>query len=136
MAGTFPDDFLEASMTGYVTNIEEDTLENKDYRRVLYTGRNMQLVLMTLQPGEEIGLETHDEHDQFIRVEAGSGTAILNGKKHDLSDGVAVVIPAGVEHNVINISKKEPLRLYTLYGPPEHPDGTVHHTKRDEPPEH
>jgi mannose-6-phosphate isomerase-like protein (cupin superfamily) len=123
-------------MAGYVTNIENDTLENKDYRRVLYTGRNMQLVLMTLQPGEEIGLETHDEHDQFIRVEAGTGTAMLNGKKHDLSDGVAVVIPAGVEHNVINTSKKEPLRLYTLYGPPEHPDGTVHHTKRDEPPEH
>jgi mannose-6-phosphate isomerase-like protein (cupin superfamily) len=123
-------------MTGYVTNIEQDTLENKDYRRVLYTGRNMQLVLMTLQPGEEIGLETHDEHDQFIRVEAGTGTAILNGKKHDLSDGVAVVIPAGVEHNIINTSKREPLRLYTLYGPPEHPHGTVHHTKRDEPPEH
>jgi mannose-6-phosphate isomerase-like protein (cupin superfamily) len=123
-------------MTGYVTNIEQDTLENKDYRRVLYTGRNMQLVLMTLQPGEEIGLETHDEHDQFIRVEAGTGTVILNGKKHDLSDGVAVVIPAGVEHNVINTSKREPLRLYTLYGPPEHPHGTVHHTKRDEPPEH
>ena len=123
-------------MTGYVTNIEQDTLENKDYRRVLYTGRNMQLVLMTLQPGEEIGLETHDEHDQFIRVEAGTGAAILNGKKHDLSDGVAVVIPAGVEHNVINTSKREPLRLYTLYGPPEHPHGTVHHTKRDEPPEH
>jgi mannose-6-phosphate isomerase-like protein (cupin superfamily) len=123
-------------MTGYVTNIEQDTLENKDYRRVLYTGRNMQLVLMTLQPGEEIGLETHDEHDQFIRVEAGTGTAILNGKKHDLSDGVAVVIPAGIEHNVVNTSKREPLRLYTLYGPPEHPHGTVHHTKRDEPPEH
>jgi len=118
-------------MAGYVTNIENDTLENNDYRRVLYTGRNMQLVLMTLQPGEEIGLETHDEHDQFIRVEEGTGTAILNGKKHDLSDGVAVVIPAGVEHNVVNTSKKEPLRLYTLYGPPEHPDGTVHKTKAE-----
>lgn len=123
-------------MTGYVTNIEDDTLENKDYRRVLYTGRNMQLVLMTLQPGEEIGMETHEEHDQFIRVEAGTGTVILDGEKHELSDGIAVVIPAGVEHNVINSSAREPLRLYTLYGPPEHPDGTVHHTKRDEPPEH
>ncbi|HET9663929.1 MAG TPA: cupin domain-containing protein [Burkholderiales bacterium] len=123
-------------MTGYVTNIEDDTLENKDYRRVLYTGRNMQLVLMTLQPGEEIGMETHEEHDQFIRVEAGTGTVILDGEKHDLSDGVAVVIPAGVQHNVVNTSAREPLRLYTLYGPPEHPDGTVHHTKRDEPPEH
>jgi mannose-6-phosphate isomerase-like protein (cupin superfamily) len=123
-------------MSGYVTNIERDTLENQDYRRVLFTGRNTQLVLMTLQPGVEIGLETHEEHDQFIRVEAGSGIAILNGEKHDLSDGVAVVIPAGVEHNVINTSKREPLRLYTLYSPPEHPDGTVHRTKRDEPAHH
>ena len=123
-------------MVGYVTNIESDTLENEDYRRVLFTGRNTQLVLMTLRPGEEIGLETHEEHDQFIRVEAGTGSAILNGEKHALEDGVAVVIPAGTEHNVINTSKSEPLRLYTLYSPPEHPDGTVHRTKADEPPEH
>ena len=123
-------------MAGYVTNIENDTLENEDYRRVLFTGPNTQLVLMTLQPGEEIGRETHEEHDQFIRIESGSGTAILNGKKHRLTDGVAVVIPAGVEHNVINTSPDEPLRLYTLYSPPEHPDGTVHRTKRDERAEH
>ena len=121
-------------MTGYVTDIERDTLENDDYRRVLFTGRNTQLVLMTLQPGDEIGLETHDEHDQFIRVEAGSGTVIMNGEKHALADGIAVVIPAGVEHNVVNTSKSEALRLYTLYSPPEHPDGTVHHRKSDEPP--
>jgi mannose-6-phosphate isomerase-like protein (cupin superfamily) len=123
-------------MVGYVTNIENDTLENEDYRRVLFTGRNTQLVLMTLRPGDEIGLETHEEHDQFIRVESGTGSVILNGEKHALEDGVAVVIPAGTEHNVINTSKSEPLRLYTLYSPPEHPDGTVHRTKADEPAEH
>jgi mannose-6-phosphate isomerase-like protein (cupin superfamily) len=123
-------------MTGYVTNIESDTLENDDYRRVLFTGENLQLVLMTLQPGEEIGLEVHEEHDQFIRVETGSGQAILNGEKHKLEDGTAVVIPAGTEHNVINTSRNEPLKLYTLYSPPEHPDGTVHKTKADEPEHH
>lgn len=119
-------------MKGYVTNIERDTLENRDYRRVLYTARHTQLVLMTLAPGEEIGLETHAEHDQFIRVESGTGTALLDGVEHGLSDGTAVVIPAGVEHNVINSSRSAPLRLYTLYSPPEHPDGTVHRTKRDD----
>jgi mannose-6-phosphate isomerase-like protein (cupin superfamily) len=87
---------------------------------------------MTLRPGEEIGLETHAEHDQFIRVEAGTGTALLDGTKHALSDGSAVVIPAGVGHNIINTSKDAPLRLYTLYSPPEHPDRTVHRTKQDD----
>lgn len=120
-------------MTGYVTDIERDTLANDDYRRVLFTGANTQLVLMTLQPGDEIGLETHEEHDQFIRVEAGTGTVILNGEEHALADGIAVIIPAGVEHNVVNTSRTEPLRLYTLYSPPEHPDGTVHRRKRDDP---
>ena len=123
-------------MAGYVTNIEQDTLENEDYRRVLFTGPNTQLVLMTLQPGDEIGLEVHEEHDQFIRVEAGSGTAVLNGQEHQLEDGTAVVIPAGVEHNVINSSRSEALRLYTLYSPPEHPDGTIHRAKADEPADH
>jgi len=123
-------------MTGYVTNIEHDTLANEDYRRVLFTGRNTQLVLMTLQPGEEIGRETHAEHDQFIRVESGTGVVLLNREEHSLGDGVAVVIPAGVEHNVINTSPAEPLRLYTLYSPPEHADGTVHRTKADEPAHH
>lgn len=118
-------------MVGYVTNIEQDTLENEDYRRVLFTGKNTQLVLMTLKAGEEIGRETHEEHDQFIRVEAGTGTLLLGGVKHELRDGSACVIPAGVEHNVINTSR-EPLRLYTLYSPPEHPDGTVHRTKQDD----
>jgi mannose-6-phosphate isomerase-like protein (cupin superfamily) len=84
-----------------------------------------------LQPGEEIGMEHHTGHDQFIRVEAGEGVAILDGEKHQLEDGVAVVIPAGTEHNVINTSKTEPMRLYTLYTPPEHPDGIVHKTKAE-----
>ena len=118
-------------MRGHVTNIERDTLENEDFRRVLFTGPNTQLVLMTLQPGEDIGLETHDGHDQFIRVEAGAGVALLNGEESALEDGTSVVIPAGVEHNVVNTSADEPLRLYTLYSPPEHPDGTVHHTKQE-----
>ena len=120
-------------MNGYVTNIEADALANTDYRRVLFTGANTQLVLMTLQPGEEIGLEQHEGHDQFIRIESGTGIGVLDGKKHSLSDGVALVIPSGAEHNVINTSKTEPLRLYTLYSPPEHPDSTVHRRKADDP---
>ena len=123
-------------MNGYVTNIERDTLENSDYRRVLYTGPHTQLVLMTLQPGEQIGQETHAEHDQFIRVEAGTGKVMLDGEEHRLSDGIAVVIPAGVQHNVINTARDVPLRLYTLYSPPEHADGTVHATKQDELAQH
>lgn len=119
-------------MTGYITNIERDTLANDDYRRVLFTGYHTQLVIMTLQPSDDIGVEIHTGHDQFIRVERGEGAVVLNGTKHVLSDGVAVVIPAGVEHNVINTSRSEPLRLYTLYSPPEHPAGTVHRTKPDE----
>jgi mannose-6-phosphate isomerase-like protein (cupin superfamily) len=91
---------------------------------------------MTLRPGEEIGKEIHEEHDQFIRVEAGIGSVVLDGQSRTISDGVAVVIPAGVEHNVVNTSRTEPLRLYTLYSPPEHPHGTVQRTKADEPPEH
>jgi mannose-6-phosphate isomerase-like protein (cupin superfamily) len=122
----------EEAMNGYVTDIERDTLENEDYRRVLYTGEYMQLVLMTLQPGEEIGLETHEGHDQFIRIESGTGYAQLDGERHDLEDGSIVVIPSGANHNVVNSSATEPLRLYTLYSPPEHPDGTVQPMKADE----
>ena len=118
-------------MSGYSVNIETRTLENTYFREVLYTGPQSQLVVMTLQVGEEIGQETHDDHDQFIRVEAGQGEAILDGERHALSDGVAVVVPAGVEHNVINTSTSEPLRLYTIYSPPEHPDGTINRTKQD-----
>jgi mannose-6-phosphate isomerase-like protein (cupin superfamily) len=119
-------------MKGFITNIERATIDNIDYRRVLFTGRNTQLVLMAVGPGEEIGLETHDEHDQFIRVESGTGVVVLDGEQHSLEDGSAVVIPAGVRHNVINTSKDTPLRLYTLYSPPEHADGTVHRTKQDD----
>ena len=119
-------------MKGYLTNIERDTLENGDYRRVLFTGSHTQLVLMTLQPGEEIGREVHHGHDQFIRVEAGTGVVLLDGREHPLAAGSAVVIPSGVDHNVINRSSDTPLRLYTLYSPPEHPDGTVQRTKAEE----
>lgn len=118
-------------MKGYITNIERDTLANEDFRRVLFTGPNMQLVLMTLQPGEDIGLETHDDHDQFIRIEAGTGVARLNGEETRLEDGSIVLIQAGVEHNIVNTSRDEPLRLYTLYSPPEHPDGTVDRTREN-----
>jgi len=118
-------------MAGYVTNIEEETMKNAKFRRVLFTGPRAQLVVMTLAPGEEIGLETHVDVDQFIRVEAGHGTALLDGKEHPVEDGTAVVIPAGTRHNIINSSRSEPLKLYTIYSPPEHPDGTVHETKAD-----
>lgn len=118
-------------MAGYVTNIEEDSLANEDFRRVLFTGPHTQLVLMTLRPGEDIGLETHAGHDQFIRIEAGQGYVQLDGERTAIEDGSAFVIPDGVEHNVVNTSSSDSLRLYTLYSPPEHPDGTVHHTKAE-----
>ncbi len=119
-------------MKGFLTNIEQDTLANEDYRRVVFTGKHMQLVLMTLPPGVEIGRETHEGHDQFIRVESGTGEVLMDGKVQPVGDGSAFVIPSGVEHNVTNTSADEPLRLYTIYGPPEHPDATVQHTKADE----
>ncbi len=118
-------------MAGYSVNIEQKTLDNDFFREVLYTAPHSQLVVMTLQVGEEIGVETHGDRDQFIRVEAGQGEAILDGERHALSDGVAVVIPAGTEHNVVNTSASEPLKLYTIYSPAEHPDGTINRTKRD-----
>lgn len=118
-------------MSGYSINIEEKTLAGNNFREVLYSTARSQLVIMTLQPGEEIGLERHEGHDQFIRVEAGEGVAVLDGEEHRLEDGVAVVIPAGTEHNVINTSPSEAMRLYTLYTPPEHPDGIVHATKAE-----
>lgn len=121
-------------MKGYLTHIEEATLENTDYRRVLYTSRNLQLVLMALEPGEEIGEETH-QLDQFIRVETGAGEAHLDGVVQVLASEMAVIIPAGIRHNVVNTGT-EPLKLYTLYGPPAHKDGTVQPTKADEREEH
>ena len=116
-------------MYGYVTDIESATLDNEDYRRVLFTGPNTQLVLMTLLPRQDIGEEVHSGHDQFIRVEEGTGVAVLDGQRHELRDGSAVVIPSGTKHNIINSSTDSTLKLYTLYSPPEHPDGTVQRTK-------
>ena len=118
-------------MSGYSVDIERKTLENANYREVLYTAPHSQLVVMTLRPGEEIGTETHGDGDQFIRVESGEGEAILDGERHPLRDGVAVVIPAGVEHNVVNTSSNQPLSLYTVYSPAEHPEGTIHRTKQE-----
>ena len=116
-------------MVGYVTKLEQKTLENKYFREVLFTGPHSQLVVMSIAPGEDIGMETHADVDQFIRIEAGNGKAILNGEEHDLEDGSAVVIPAGARHNIVNSSKSKPLQLYTVYTPPEHAQGTVHKTK-------
>ncbi len=118
-------------MVGFLINIEEKSLANEYFREVLFTGPNSQLVVMSLAPGEEIGLETHNDRDQFIRVEAGTGKAILNGEEHDLEDGSAVIIPAGTEHNIINSSQVDALKLYTVYSPPEHPHGTVHKDKAE-----
>lgn len=118
-------------MAGYSTDIEKATLENENFRQVLFTGEHMQLVLMALKPGEDIGLETHPDIDQFIRVEAGTGRALVGDEEFDLHDGSIVVIPAGSRHNVTNTSSSESLKLYTIYTPPEHPDGTVHRTKAE-----
>lgn len=116
-------------MKGYVNNIEKATLDNEDFRRVLYTAKNSQLVLMALKAGEEIGEETHTL-DQFIRVEAGKGETVLDGVRHNVQDGTAVVIPAGMKHNVINTGS-EALKLYTIYSPPEHKDGVAHRIKAE-----
>jgi mannose-6-phosphate isomerase-like protein (cupin superfamily) len=118
-------------MTGFSTNIEEKTLDNQNFRQVLYTAPHTQLVVMSLRPGEDIGLERHEHGDQFIRVESGQGEAFIDGQRYPLYDGVAVVIPAGSEHNITNTSAGAPLRLYTIYSPPEHADGTIHRTKQD-----
>ena len=118
-------------MKGYVVDIEKETTKNTDFRRVLYTGRHSQLVLMSLKPGEEIGEETHNDVDQFFRFEAGEGNVIIDGAEHRVKDGNAVIIPAGARHNVVNTSKRVDLRLYTIYSPPEHQDGVVRRTKKE-----
>jgi len=117
-------------MNGYIINLENATLENTDYRRVLYTAKNSQLVVMCLKPGEEIGAEVH-HLDQFLRFESGTGKAIIDGVETDISDGFAVVVPAGAKHNFINTSTTEDLKLYTVYSPPEHRDGVIRKTKTD-----
>jgi mannose-6-phosphate isomerase-like protein (cupin superfamily) len=116
-------------MKGYVANIEQLSLENENFRKVLYTDKNSQLVLMSLLGKEEIGEEVHDV-DQFLRVEAGTGEAILNGQSHALKDGSVIIVPAGVKHNIINTSDEQ-MKLYTLYMPPHHKDGVVHATKAE-----
>jgi mannose-6-phosphate isomerase-like protein (cupin superfamily) len=115
-------------MKGFVDDIEELTEANEDFRRVVYTGRHLQLVLMSLAPGEEIGEEVHTTHDQFFRIEEGRGEVVIDGRRTRIEDDFAVIVPAGARHNVINTGD-EPLKLYTLYGPPEHKDKTVHPTK-------
>lgn len=119
-------------MTGYFGHIEKDTEKNKYFRKVLFTGKHMQLVVMCLQGGEEIGNEIHKTVDQFFRVESGKAKFVLNEKEtHTVAAGDAAIVPAGTWHNVINASKTEPLKLYTIYTPPNHPDGTIHKTKAE-----
>lgn len=119
-----------AKAKGFVSNIEKDTIANENFRKVLYTGKHTQLVLMTLQPKEDIGEEVHPDTDQFFRVDSGSGEVVINGKTSKISDGFAIVIPAGAKHNVINTGKDK-LKVYSLYSPPHHEDAIVHKTKAD-----
>ena len=117
-------------MIGFIDNIEKLTAANTHFRQVVYTGQHAQLVVMSLLPGEDIGMETHETTDQFLRIESGKGIVITNGDKYAIADGSAIVIPAGIQHNLTNTSK-EPMKLYTLYSPPHHKDGTIHATKED-----
>jgi mannose-6-phosphate isomerase-like protein (cupin superfamily) len=118
-------------MKGFAGSLEQETMENRDFRRVLYTGRYSQLVLMCLRPDEEIGMEVHEDRDQFFRFEAGEGKVVIDGAEHRVTDGDGVIVPAGAMHNVVNTSKHSELKLYTIYSPPEHQDKTVRHTKAD-----
>jgi len=118
-------------MKGYTTNIEKDTIENNNFRKVLYTGKHCQIVLMSLAPKEEIGMEVHEENDQFFRFEKGEGKCIIDGNEYELKDGVAVVVPAGTQHNIMNTFDTEELKLYTIYSPAHHKDGIVRTTKEE-----
>src|SRR3989338_1878798 len=117
-------------MRGYVANIEKLSLENENFRTVLYTAKSSQLVVMSLKPGEDIGEEVH-QLDQFLRIEAGGGKAVLGGEEDAVGDGSAILVPAGMSHNVINTSLDKPMKLYTLYSPPNHEDGKIHRTKEE-----
>lgn len=117
-------------MKGYQGNIEKLTLANENFRQVLYTGQHSQLVLMSLKPGEDIGQEVH-QVDQFFRFECGQGQVVIDGVSHDVGNGNAIIIPAGAQHNVINTSSTDQLKLYTIYAPPNHKDGVIHITKED-----
>jgi len=116
-------------MKGYVSNIEKETIDNPNFRKVLYTGKHCQLVLMNLKPKEEIGMEVHTDNDQFFRFEKGQGKCIIDGNEYNLRDGVAVIVPAGAQHNIINTSDSEELKLYTIYSPAHHQDGVIRNTK-------
>ncbi len=118
-------------MTGFVKNIEQETLSNDNFRKVLYTGTYGQVVVMSLSPNEEIGMEVHETTDQFFRIDSGDGKVIINGEESLISDGFAVVVPAGAQHNVINTSSEKPLKLYTIYMPAHHKDGVIHKTKAE-----
>ena len=118
-------------MKGFVSNIEKDTLENDNFRKVVYTSKHSQLVLMKLSPSEEIGMEVHPDNDQFFRFEKGQGKCIIDGNEYDVKDGTAVVVPAGSQHNVINVSTTDDLKLYTIYSPAHHKDGIVRATKAE-----
>jgi mannose-6-phosphate isomerase-like protein (cupin superfamily) len=118
-------------MVGYVDNIEEKTLTNTFFREVLFTGKYAQLVVMSFLPNEEIGMEIHNTVDQFFRVEKGQGKVVMNGEEHEIKDGSAIIVPAGTEHNIINTSASEELKLYTIYSPPNHPEGTIHKTRAE-----
>ena len=118
-------------MKGFVNNIEKETLENTNFRKVLYTSKYSQLVLMSLAPNEEIGMEVHKDNDQFFRFEKGQGKCIIDGNEYEVKDGTAVVVPAGSQHNIINVSGTEDLKLYTIYSPAHHKDGIVRATKAE-----
>ena len=118
-------------MKGYKDSIEKLTLENPNFRKVLYTSKHSQLVLMSLKPKEEIGMEAHNENDQFFRIEKGNGKCIIDGNEYDITDGSAIVVPVGAEHNIINVSETEDLKLYTIYSPAHHKDGVVRATKAE-----
>ncbi|MFA6430488.1 MAG: cupin domain-containing protein [Candidatus Paceibacterota bacterium] len=118
-------------MKGFVTNIEKDTLENENFRKVLYTSQHGQVVVMSLLPNEEIGEEVHEYTDQFFRVDSGDGKVMIGGEENLITNGSAIVVPAGLRHNIINTSSEKPLKLYTVYMPPHHVDGVIHKTKVD-----
>ncbi|MBU0612362.1 cupin domain-containing protein [Patescibacteria group bacterium] len=118
-------------MKGYKTNIEKDSLENENFRRVLYTAKYSQLVIMSLLPKEEIGFEVHSDRDQFFRFENGTGKVFIDDTEYEVKDGDVVIVPAGARHNVVNISDTEKLKLYTIYSPAEHMDGVVRATKQE-----
>jgi mannose-6-phosphate isomerase-like protein (cupin superfamily) len=118
-------------MKGFNANIEKETLENDNFRKVLYTGKHSQLVLMSLRPKEEIGMEVHEENDQFFRFEKGEGKCIIDGNEYAVQDGSAIVVPAGAQHNIINVSETEGLKLYTIYSPAHHKDGIIRITKEE-----